>query len=60
MSQLECYQGLAKHFNKPLPPTGERKLSNKRAWTHKSVKNSKIKDLGWRPTFPSFFDFLQE
>ncbi|MDA7880986.1 NAD-dependent epimerase/dehydratase family protein [Akkermansiaceae bacterium] len=60
MSQLTCYQGLVKHFNKPLPPTGERKLSNKRAWTHKSVKNTKIRKLGWSPNYPSFFDSLKE
>lgn len=60
MSQLGCYQGLAEHFNKPLPPTGERMLSRKRAWTHKSVQNTKLRDLGWTPKFPSFFDFLKD
>jgi len=60
MSQLQCYQGLAKHFNKPHPPTGERNLSRKRAWTHKEVKNTKLRNLGWSPEIPGFFDSLGE
>ena len=60
MSQLECYQGLAEHFNKPLPPIGERMLSRKRAWTHKSVQNTKLRELGWTPIYPKFFDFLND
>ena len=60
MSQLVCYQGLAKHFNKPLPPIGERMLSRKRAWTHKSVQNTKLRELGWTPIYPKFFDFLND
>lgn len=58
ISQLECYQGLAEHFDKPLPPTGEKNTSRKRAWTHKRVLNRKIRETSWKPTFPRFFDAL--
>lgn len=58
MSQLACYTAMASHFDKSLPPTGERNLSRKRAWTHKLVKNKKLRDLGWEPLFPSFLDAL--
>jgi len=58
MSQLACYTAMANHFHKPLPPSGERNLSRKRAWTHKLVKNQKLRDLGWQPVFPSFLDAL--
>lgn len=58
ISQLECYQGLAAYFDKPLPPTGEKNTSRKRAWTHKKVLNQKILTTGWSPQFPVFFDAL--
>ena len=56
LSQLETYQGLASLLKKPLPPTGEKKTSRKRAWTHKRVINDKLTSLGWKPTYPSFLD----
>ncbi len=58
ITQLECYQRLATHFQKPLPPTGEKNTSRKRAWTHKKVLNHKLRNTGWSPTFPSYFDAL--
>lgn len=58
MSQLACYTEMARRFQRDLPPTGERNLSRKRAWTHKLVKNDKLRLLGWEPTFPSFLDAL--
>lgn len=59
LSQLECYQGLADHFDRPLPPTGEKNTSRKRAWTHKSVSNARILETGWQPKYPRFFDALE-
>lgn len=58
LSQLECYQGLSDYFDKPLPPTGEKNTSRKRAWTHKRVLNHKIRKTNWEPTFPRYFDAL--
>lgn len=60
LSQQECYQGLAAHFHLPLPPVGEKNTSRKRAWTHKAVLNRKIRASGWHPSFPCFFDALDQ
>jgi nucleoside-diphosphate-sugar epimerase len=60
LSQKACYEGLARHFGRPLPPVGEKNTSRKRAWTHKAVRNGKIRDAGWTPTFPCFFDALEQ
>jgi nucleoside-diphosphate-sugar epimerase len=60
LSQRDCYQGLAEHFDRALPPTGEKNTSRKRAWTHKAVLNRKIRATGWKPAFPSFFDALEQ
>jgi len=58
ITQLECYQGLAAHFKKPLPPVGEKNTSRKRAWTNKKVLNTKLRATAWTPVFPCFFDAL--
>ncbi|MFN5578937.1 MAG: hypothetical protein ACK49X_04885, partial [Akkermansiaceae bacterium] len=57
--QLEVYQGLAKIFSKPLPPSGPRDLNRKRGWTHKQVSNAKLKATGWQPKYPSFLDAVE-
>jgi nucleoside-diphosphate-sugar epimerase len=59
LSQLECYQGLSRIFSKPLPPVGPRDLNRKRGWTHKRVANQKLRETGWEPNYPSFFDALE-
>ncbi len=56
LSQLACYEKLAKIFARPLPPSGPRDLNRKRGWTHKQVSNRKLQDTGWQPRFPSFLD----
>ena len=53
-SQLECYQNLATHFGKPLPPRGPKNTSRKRAWTHKKILNTKLRASGWTPSYPSY------
>lgn len=60
LSQLETYQGLSEILDKPLPPTGEKNTSRKRAWTHKKVLNAKLTNLGWKPKYPSFLDAARE
>jgi nucleoside-diphosphate-sugar epimerase len=56
LSQLGCYQQLARIFEKPLPPSGPRDLNRKRGWTHKQVSNEKLRATNWQPNFPSFID----
>lgn len=60
LTQLETYQGLSQILDKPLPPTGEKNTSRKRAWTHKKVLNSKLTNLGWQPKYQSFLDAAKE
>lgn len=59
-SQLELYQGLARHFHRDLPPSGPRDLNRKRGWTHKQVSNEKLRQSGWQPRYPSFLDALPD
>ncbi len=56
LSQLEVYQGLARIFEKDLPPSGPRDLNRKRGWTHKNVSNAKLLGTGWEPLYPCFLD----
>ena len=56
LSQLACYEKLAKIFSRPLPPSGPRDENRKRGWTHKQVSNAKLSATGWQPRFPSFID----
>jgi nucleoside-diphosphate-sugar epimerase len=60
MSQLEVYVGLAGFFSRDLPPSGPRDLDRKRGWTHKRVCNSKLRETGWEPMYPSFLDAVAE
>lgn len=56
LTQRECYEWLAAHFGRPLPPPAPPDYDRKRGWTHKRVANAKLRALGWRPAFPSFFE----
>ena len=59
LSQLACYEQLAKIFARPLPPSGPRDLNRKRGWTHKQVSNAKLRASGWQPEFPAFTDAVK-
>ena len=60
MSQVEVYGGLAEIFGRELPPSGPRDLDRKRGWTHKKVLNTKLRETGWKPLYPSFLDAVRE
>lgn len=60
LSQLECYEGLSRMLDRPLPPSGPRDLDRKRGWTHKRVSNEKLRGTGWEPRFGSFLDAVPE
>ncbi len=59
LTQRACYEQLAEFFGKPLPPEAPPNLNRKRAWTHKSVSNEKLRAAGWAPRFKSFPDALR-
>ena len=46
-------------FQRPLPAAGPVDFQRKRAWTNKQVSNAKLRELGWTPRFPSFFDAIE-
>ncbi len=58
MTQRECFAELARRFNRPMPPVSEPNAGRKRAWTHKRISNTKLRAIGWRPRFPSYFEAL--
>ena len=54
LSQRATYEGLARHFQRPLPPEGPKPEGRKRGWSSKRVSNHKLRALGWKPLYPSF------
>ncbi len=59
MTQSVCLEKLATLFHLPVPPIKPPDPGRKRGWTHKRVSNAKLRATGWTPTFPSYFDALQ-
>jgi len=59
IAQRELYAWLSEWFGHPLPPTGPIDPNRKRGWTHKQVSNARLRELGWIPGYPSFFDAVE-
>jgi nucleoside-diphosphate-sugar epimerase len=60
LTQMEVYRALAAHFEKPMPPEGPMDVNRKRGWTSKRVSNARLRALGWKPRYRSFFVALKE
>ncbi len=58
LSQIDCYRQLADRTKLPLPPSGPKNTSRKRAWTNKKVSNQKLRKTGWTPQYPDFISSL--
>jgi len=58
--RLNGYEGLSKRFDRPMPPEGTPDPNRKRGWSNKRVSNHKLRKLGWRPKYPSYFDALDK
>ena len=58
--QFELYDWLAQHFDKPRPPFGPVDENRKCGVTNKCVSNAKLRALGWRTRYPSFYDAVAE
>lgn len=54
MLQTDCYRWLAQKLNRPPPPIGRSAQQHKRGDTNKRVSNSKLRQLGWNPRYPTF------
>ena len=58
--QSDCYRWLARRLNRPLPPIGQSQRQGKRGDTNKRVSNSKLRQLGWAPQYPTFADAMEK
>ncbi len=58
LTQLAAFQFLAEKLQRPLPPSAPPNLHRKRGFSNKQVLNTKLRSLGWTPTFPSFLNGL--
>ncbi|HEV7402020.1 MAG TPA: SDR family oxidoreductase [Chthoniobacteraceae bacterium] len=59
LQQAAVYEFLARHFERPLPPAGEVNLNKKRGFSNKRVANEKLRALGWRPKYATFFEAVE-
>lgn len=53
LTQRECYEWLAGHLRRPVPPLGK-SINRKRGNTNKRVSSAKLQALGWSPRYPTF------
>lgn len=60
VSQKDLYESLAQKFRCPVPAEAEVNLNRKRGWTHKRVSNQKLRNAGWSPAYPSFFEAVEQ
>jgi nucleoside-diphosphate-sugar epimerase len=60
MLQSDCYRWLARRLNRPLPPIRQSQQPRKRGNTNKRVSNSKLRQLGWSPQYPTFADAMEK
>jgi nucleoside-diphosphate-sugar epimerase len=58
LTLIECYRILSGHFHKPLPPGGPVEEQRKRGIASKRVSNTKLRETGWKPQFPSIREAL--
>lgn len=59
VSQYSCYAALAKHFDKPIPPSRDAKIPRKRGNSSKAVMNTKLRNLGWSPEYDKFLSIAK-
>lgn len=60
MTGGEVYAALSELLKKPLPPPATEGFSRKRGDSNKRVSNAKLRQLGWRPRYPSLPAGLRE
>jgi len=58
--QSECYRWLAHRLSRPLPATGRSTQRRKRGDSNKRVSNTKLRLVGWSPTYPTFADAMEK
>jgi nucleoside-diphosphate-sugar epimerase len=50
----ECYRWLSEKLGRPLPPHGDAAGSGKRGRSNKRVSNTRLRECGWTPRYPTF------
>ena len=60
LSQRACYEWLAEHLQRSLPPTSNRAGTRKRGNSNKRVSSDKLHALGWTPRYPTFAAGMSE
>ena len=60
MTDRECYEWLAIHFGRPVPPTASAPVERKRGNSSKRVSSEKLKARGWAPRYPTFAAAMTE
>ena len=60
MLQRACYEEFDRRFKHGVPKVKPAIEGKARGWTHKRVSNSKLKETGWVPKYPSYFDALDK
>ncbi len=57
----ECYRWLAEKLDRPSPPLAEvSSSSRKRGDSNKRVRNTKLREAGWAPAYPSFIEGMEK
>jgi nucleoside-diphosphate-sugar epimerase len=54
ISQRACYEWLAAHLKRPLPPVSGSLVERKRGASNKRVSSAKLQAIGWSPEYPTF------
>jgi nucleoside-diphosphate-sugar epimerase len=50
----DCYEWLAAHLHRPLPPMVASLVERKRGATNKRISSAKLQAIGWSPRYPTF------
>jgi nucleoside-diphosphate-sugar epimerase len=58
VTQHDYYAWCSQFLHKPMPPHGPVNLLRKRGLTNKRISNTKLRDRGWQPIYPSFREGL--
>jgi nucleoside-diphosphate-sugar epimerase len=60
MRLSECYRWLGEKLQRPLNQAEVAQPSRKRGNSNKRVSNTKLRETGWQPAFPSFIEGMEK
>lgn len=60
LTERECYEWLARHYDRPLPAIATEPIERKRGNTNKRVSSEKLRAAGWVPRFTDFCSGMQD